>query len=167
MATVSPLDPRRFRAVMSRFATGVTVVTTPYDDGVHAMTANGFLSVSLEPPLVLVSLGQCRMAGLLPSTGRYGISVLAEDQRALSGHFAGRPDPTADPQFTAVDGLPFLAGAVAHIGCRVVDSHPAGDHTLFIGEVEHLAQFEARPLLFHSGGYSSLRVGLTDDFFWC
>jgi flavin reductase (DIM6/NTAB) family NADH-FMN oxidoreductase RutF len=56
---------------------------------------------------------------------------------------------------------------VAHIGCRVVDTHPAGDHTLFIGEVEYLAQFEARPLLFHSGAYSSLRVGLTDDFFWC
>src|SRR5882672_7933924 len=126
---------------MSRFPTGVTVVSTPHGDGVHAMTANGFLSVSLEPPLVLISLGQCRMAQMLATTGRYGISVLAEDQRALSGHFAGRPDPTAAPNFTSVDGLPFLAGAVAHIGCRVVDTHPAGDHTLFIGEVEHLGQF--------------------------
>jgi flavin reductase (DIM6/NTAB) family NADH-FMN oxidoreductase RutF len=167
MGTVTPIDGGRFRTVMSRFATGVTVVTTPHDDGVHAMTANGFLSVSLEPPLVLVSLGQCRMATLLPATGRYGISVLAEDQRALSRHFAGRADPTAAPEFAWVDGWAFLAGSVAHIGCRVVQQHAAGDHTLFIGEVEHLAQFEARPLLFHSGAYSSLRVGLTDDFFWC
>lgn len=167
MDTVAPLDAHRFRAVMSRFATGVTVVSTPHDGGVHAMTANGFLSVSLNPPLVLVSLGRCRMADLLPATGRYGISVLAEDQRALSGHFAGRSDPAAAPVFHEVDGLPFLAGSVAHIGCRVVETHPAGDHTLFIGQVEHLAQFEARPLLFHSGAYSSLRVGLTDDFFWC
>jgi flavin reductase (DIM6/NTAB) family NADH-FMN oxidoreductase RutF len=165
MATVSPIDPTRFRAVLGRFATGVTVVSTSLSDGVHAMTANGFLSVSLEPPLVLVSLGRCRMAQLLPDTRRYGISVLAEDQRALSRHFAGRPDAAVTPRFVTTDGVPYLDGAVAHIGCRVMDAHPAGDHTLFIGAVEHLAQFEARPLVFHSG--SSLRVGLTEDFFWC
>jgi flavin reductase (DIM6/NTAB) family NADH-FMN oxidoreductase RutF len=107
------------------------------------------------------------MARLLPTTTRFGVSVLAEDQRALSRHFAGRPDPTAVPRFEEVNGLTFLAGSVAHIGCRVVDTHAAGDHTLFVGEVEHLAQFEARPLVFHSGAYASLRVGLTDDFFWC
>ena len=167
MVTASSIDPHRFRSVMGRFATGVTVVSTAHGGGVHAMTANGFLSVSLDPPLVLISLGRCRMAQLLPTTARFGISVLAEDQRALSRHFAGRPQADAVPRFEEVNGVPLLAGSVAHIGCRVVDTHPAGDHTLFVGEVEHLAQFEARPLVFHSGAYSSLRVGLTDDFFWC
>jgi anti-anti-sigma factor len=70
--------PRRLRDAMGRFATGVTIITTAGDDKqVHGMTANGVLSVSLDPPLVLVSLGRCRMAEMLPQTGRYGISVLA------------------------------------------------------------------------------------------
>ncbi|MGZ4306771.1 MAG: flavin reductase family protein, partial [Solirubrobacteraceae bacterium] len=71
---------RDLRQVMGRFATGVTVVTTMHRDTIHGMTANAFLSVSLRPPLVLLSLGRCRMSEMLPLTGRYGVSVLAHDQ---------------------------------------------------------------------------------------
>ena len=75
---------------MGRFATGVTVVTTTHKDTIHGMTANAFLSVSLRPPLVLVSLGRCRMSEMLPRTGRYGVSVLASDQEHFAAHFAGQ-----------------------------------------------------------------------------
>src|SRR5881397_3644396 len=71
---------RSLRQVMGRFATGVTVITTLHRDTIHGMTANAFLSVSLRPPLVLVSLGRCKMTEMLPLTGRYGVSVLAHDQ---------------------------------------------------------------------------------------
>ena len=85
---------RALRQVMGRFATGVTVVTTADGDAIHGMTANAFLSVSLTPPLVLISLGRCRMAEMLPRTGRYGVSVLSDDQEHLAAHFAGqRPSP--------------------------------------------------------------------------
>lgn len=148
---------RALRTVMGRFATGVTVVTTVERETIHGMTANGFMSVSLRPPLVLVSLGRCRMAEMLPRTGRYGISVLAHDQKAFAAHFAAqRPAPTP-PEFTWHDGLPLLEGALAHIACRVVDVHAAGDHVLWIGEVEHLHHRDGEPLLFYSGRFGTLQ----------
>ena len=123
---------------MGRFATGVTVVTTTHRDTIHGMTANAFLSVSLRPPLVLVSLGRCRMSEMLPRTGRYGVSVLASDQEHFAAHFAGQRTSETEPTFVWENDLPLLDGALAHVGCRVVDVHTAGDHVLWIGEVEHL-----------------------------
>ncbi len=86
-----PFDPRQFRSALGRFASGVTVVTARYEDQTHGMTANAFVSVSLDPPLVLVSLdNRSYMHRILPKLGHYGVSVLAEDQERLSNHFAGR-----------------------------------------------------------------------------
>jgi flavin reductase (DIM6/NTAB) family NADH-FMN oxidoreductase RutF len=121
------------------------------------MTANAFLSVSLRPPLVLVSLGRCRMSEMLPRTGRYGVSVLACDQEHFAAHFAGQRASEIDPTFAWQGDLPFLDGALAHVGCRVVDVHPAGDHVLWIGEVEHLYHREGEPLLFYTGRFGTLR----------
>src|SRR3984893_14884942 len=90
---------RELRRVMGRFATGVTVVTTTERDTIHGMTANAFLSVSLRPPLVLVSLGRCRMNEMLPRTLRYGVSVLSHDQEHLAAHFAGRRPAPTEPKF--------------------------------------------------------------------
>jgi flavin reductase (DIM6/NTAB) family NADH-FMN oxidoreductase RutF len=140
-----------FRQVMGRFATGVTVVTTIERDTVHGMTANGFLSVSLRPPLVLVSLGRCRMNELLPRSGRYGVSVLAHDQQHFAAHFAAQKPAAVEPAFVWHHGLPLLEGALAHLSCRVVDVHRAGDHVLWIGEVEYLYHREDEPLLFYTG----------------
>jgi flavin reductase (DIM6/NTAB) family NADH-FMN oxidoreductase RutF len=148
---------RQLRQVMGRFATGVTVVTTADGDAIHGMTANAFLSVSLTPPLVLISLGRCRMAEMLPRTGRYGISVLADDQEHLAAHFAAQRVSPTEPAFSWHDGLPFLDGALAHLGCRVVDVHPAGDHVLWTGQVEHLYCCEGRPLLFYTGRFRTLQ----------
>jgi len=148
---------RELRHVMGRFATGVTVVSTTQRSTIHGMTANAFLSVSLRPPLVLVSLGRCRMSEMLPRTGRYGVSVLASDQAHFARHFAGQRISPVDPEFVWHDDLPLLAGALAHIGCRVVDVHTAGDHVLWIGEVEHLYHRDGEPLLFYTGQFGTLR----------
>ena len=148
---------RELRNVMGRFATGVTVVTTTHRDTIHGMTANAFLSVSLRPPLVLVSLGRCRMSEMLPRTGRYGVSVLASDQEQYAAHFAGQRVADSEPRFVWENDLPLLEGALAHVGCRVVDVHPAGDHVLWIGEVEHLYHREGEPLLFYTGRFGTLK----------
>ena len=145
------------RQVMGRFATGVTIVTTIDGDTVHGMTANGFLSVSLRPPLVLVSLGRCRMNEMLPRTGRYGIRVLAEDQDHFAAHFAAQRASPVEPQFVWHEGLPLLDGALAHLACRIVDAHRAGDHVLWIGEVEHLQHRDGEPLLFYTGRFGTVR----------
>ena len=149
---------RELRQVMGRFATGVTVVTTLERDTIHGMTANAFLSVSLRPPLVLVSLGRCRMNEMLPRTRRYGVSVLAHDQEDFAAHFAAQRTAPEEPRFVWREGLPLLEGALAQLVCRVVDVHPAGDHVLWIGEVEHLAhQEDGQPLLFYTGRFGTLR----------
>jgi flavin reductase (DIM6/NTAB) family NADH-FMN oxidoreductase RutF len=152
---------RAFRQVMGRFATGVTVVTTVEKDTVHGMTANGFLSVSLRPPLVLVSLGRCKMNEMLPRSGRYGVSVLSHEQQHFAAHFAAQKASPVEPTFSWHDGIPLLDGALAHLVCRVVDVHRAGDHVLWIGEVEHLDHRDDEPLLFYTGRFGTMR-GLTD-----
>jgi flavin reductase (DIM6/NTAB) family NADH-FMN oxidoreductase RutF len=143
---------------MGRFATGVTIITTAERDQVHGMTANGFMSVSLEPRLVVVSVANStKMAGHLNTTGRYGVSVLARDHESLSNHFAARtPGAPLDVSFADVDGVPIIAGAVAWVATRIVDAHPAGDHTLFVGEVTDFAEGGGEPLIFHAGSYREL-----------
>src|SRR3984957_5484473 len=148
---------RELRTVMGRFATGVTVITTVHRDTIHGMTANAFLSVSLRPPLVLVSLGRCRMSEMLPRTGRYGVSVLASDPEHSAPPSPGQGVSPVDPTFVWEKDLPLLDGALAHVGCRVVDVHTAGDHVLWIGEVETLSHREAEPLLFYTGRFGTLR----------
>jgi flavin reductase (DIM6/NTAB) family NADH-FMN oxidoreductase RutF len=147
---------RELRRVMGRFATGVTVVTTTERDTIHGMTANAFLSVSLRPPLVLISLGRCRMNEMLPRTGRYGVSVLSHEQENFAAHFAGQRPAPVDPKFVWQHGIPLLEGALAHLVCHVVNSHPAGDHMLWIGEVEHLDHRDGEPLLFYTGRFGTL-----------
>src|SRR5688572_8501483 len=94
-------DAAMFRNALGRFATGVTVVTTAIDGGVHGMTANAFTSVSLDPPLVLVSVGeQARMHAYLLQNSRFGVSVLSEDQLAYAWNFAGRPQDGLQPAFS-------------------------------------------------------------------
>jgi flavin reductase (DIM6/NTAB) family NADH-FMN oxidoreductase RutF len=152
------VNPARLRAAVGRFASGVTVVSTVLDDVVHGMTANAFTSVSLDPPLVLVSIAErAKMDGCIRSAGRYGVSILRRDQERLSLHFAGtrfRQPPT--PAFTWRSGLPFVEGALAQIACSVSDSHPAGDHVLHIGRVEGLWYESGEPLVFHTGMFKAL-----------
>lgn len=150
------------RQTLGMFATGVTVITTLVTEQVHGMTANAFMSVSLEPPLVLISVDRrTKMCALLHEECRFAVNVLAHDQRALSDRFAGRAaDGTPAPSFAVVHDTPLVEGAAAHFVARVVRSHWGGDHSLFLGRVEY-ARFTqgARPLLFHGGQYGSLSPG--------
>ena len=147
-----------FRKTLGMFATGVTVVTTQADDQVHGMTANAFMSVSLQPPLVTISVDRrARMHVLLHEGRRFGISVLADEQRALSDRFAGRAaEDGGEVEFDLVHETPLVRGALAHIVARVVRSYWGGDHSLFLGQVEYARYGEGRPLLFHGGRYEQL-----------
>jgi flavin reductase (DIM6/NTAB) family NADH-FMN oxidoreductase RutF len=149
------------RRTLGMFATGVTVITTLQREQVHGMTANAFMSVSLEPPLVLISVDRrARMCGLLYEGRRYGVSVLCQDQSALSDRFAGRTgDGLPTPSFEVVRDTPLVEGAIAHFVARVARSYWGGDHSLFIGQVEYARHHPGAPLLFHGGRYERLGQG--------
>lgn len=147
------IDSRLFRTVAGKFPSGVTVITTQSADGTtHGMTANGFISVSLEPPLVLVSVGHhTRTHQYLTENERYAVSVLAHEQKHVALHFSGRPGEQ-QPEYEWIEGHPFIAGSISKMLCRIVDRHPAGDHTLFIAEVEFVEHRDGDlPLVFSSG----------------
>lgn len=158
------IDPLEFRKTLGRFASGVTVVTTVHEGSVHGMTANAFVSVSLDPPLVLVSIdNRSHMHKMLRESERYGVSILAEDQEDLSQHFAGRPREDLEIPFVWKREVPLLEGAVGWLVCRVVEAHPAGDHTLYIGRVKHLDQRDGAPLVFYTGRYANLQTSTMRD----
>ena len=155
------IDPDKFRSVLGRFASGITVLTSL--DGEQrdvGMTVSAFCSVSLHPPLVLACIDHdASMFEALNAAKRFGVNMLASDQEALSRRFASaesihRFDGIA---FTRGEsGVVLLDDALAHIECRIVDRHRAGDHTLFIGEVESATARDGRPLLYYRGGYAQL-----------
>lgn len=150
-------DTRRFRTALGLFASGVTVITTRHQDHTHAMTANAFVSVSLEPPLILVSVDhRSEMNRLLGETRRFGVNILAKEQQALSDYFAGRSPEKVLVPFVILHGWPMLEKALARLVAEVVEIHPAGDHTLYVGRVEHLDWREGDPLVFFAGAYRHL-----------
>lgn len=157
------VDPLLYRRTCGRFGTGVTIVTTRVGERIHGMTANAFMSVSLEPPLVLVSIGRgAKMCGLIREAGRYAVSILAEDQRDLALHFAGKPQEGIEIPFGERTGVPVIEGALGQVVARVVQEVDAGDHVLFIGEVEHMECREGAPLLFYGGRFETLAEAARD-----
>ncbi len=156
-------DPVLYRRTCGRFGTGVTIVTTRVGDRVHGMTANAFMSVSLEPPLVLVSIaGRARIRRLVETAGRYAVSILEESQRRLALHFGGRPEKDLEIPFGERCGMPVIENGLGHVVARVVQTVEAGDHVLFIGRVEHMEYREGPPLLFYGGRFESLAEAARD-----
>jgi len=158
---------------MGQFATGVTIITVDLEGeghgevhgevhgAVHGMTANAFASVSLDPPLVLVCVDHnTRTHAHLHARKRFGINVLREDQRAISEYYA-RPERDHDHAEAAAGarfdrtkhGTPMLHGTLAYLECRLHSAQVAGDHTIFIAEVEDVVLREGEPLLFFRGKY--------------
>ena len=155
------LTAAEFRRAMGCFATGVTIITVDLDGEVHGMTANAFSSVSLDPPLVLVCVDHTtRTHAHLHAKKRFGINVLSVDQRAISEYYA-RPERTheraeaeAGARFDRTKhGTPMLHGSLAYLECRLHSAQDAGDHTIFIAEVEDVIAREGEPLLFFLGKY--------------
>lgn len=145
-----------FRAAVAHFATGVTVITTIDDNGQpHAMTANSFTSVCLEPPVVLVCVAHSTNTfAFLERAGRFGVNILRQEQEELGAYFAKRPeDRQGDVEVSyspAKDGVPYLDNSMVFLGCHVIGSHTYGDHTIFLGEVEDIQQHDAgQPLMFY------------------
>ena len=148
---------------MAAFATGVTVVTVDDNGRVHGMTANAFTSVSLEPQLVLVCVDhKAQTHAHLTARKRFGINVVSEKQSAVSEHYADpeRNPATAERSGARFDrtahGTPVLHGALAYFECRLQDARDAGDHTIFIAEVEDVVVREGNPLLFFRSGYCAI-----------
>lgn len=163
-------DSRRFRDACGRFATGVTVISAVTDDGIRGMTANGFMSVSLTPKLMAISLAQStRMHAILTrETDRFAVSVLSSGQIGIADQFAGRPS-IARVQWRSVDErCEVIAGSLAWFACHAVQRVPAGDHTIIIGEVRQFAVAEVHePLVFYSGKYHrQLQESIEVDLDW-
>lgn len=143
---------------MGQFATGVVVISTGSGDDVHAMTANAFLSASLEPPLLLVSVaGKARMHARLMKAHDFGISILMNDQVFVSNHFAGKPTPGKTPCFEHFNEVPVIENAAVQVACQSRYRYPCGDHTLIVGEAVGLRlHTKPVPLVFHGGAYAEL-----------
>ncbi len=155
---MTDIERRRFRDACGLFGTGVTVVTTHVEDEDHGMTVNAFMSISLDPPMVAVSIAQkARMLPILRRSRRFAVSVLAEGMDAIAAHFAARGRARLDDIFERRDGLPVVKGAVASFVCDLEQAFEAGDHTIFVGRVgEFAGDGERRPLLFFHGRYGGL-----------
>jgi flavin reductase (DIM6/NTAB) family NADH-FMN oxidoreductase RutF len=154
------VEPPLFRQLLGRFATGVTVLTTRTPGGEPiGMTASSVASVSLDPPLVLVSVDRHHeMHAALEAASYFVLNILAADQEALSRRFAAdEPDRFQGVGFHPnKQGIAVLEGVVAHIDCEKQSAIPAGDHTVFIGLVIGGSVTERRPLLYYRGGYAGL-----------
>lgn len=154
------IGPDEFRRLLGHFATGVTIVTTSDADArPTGLTVSAFASLSLDPPLVLVCVAhKAQSYPALRERGRFAVNMLSADQLELSRRFATtrldkfdgvayRPSPS---------GLPLLHGALAWIECVTVAAHDEGDHTVFVGRVEHGDAGAGEPLLYYRGTYKRL-----------
>lgn len=157
---MTPVDPSAFRDACSRFATGVCVVTARGPDGPSGMTANAVASLSLEPPLMLVSFAlSARTLTSVRHSNRFGVHFLAHEQEELAARFASKM-PEAE-KFDGLEweergGVPALGGCLAGMACQVRDLLPGGDHVIGVGEVTSLWREDGEPLVFYRGGYWSL-----------
>jgi flavin reductase (DIM6/NTAB) family NADH-FMN oxidoreductase RutF len=164
-------DPEDLRQAMRQWATGVTIVTVLHEGRRHGMTVSSFTSVSLDPPLVLVSLERVTNTHrLVQAAGTFGITILDQSKQEISDRFAGRITEFTDrfaglETFTLVSGAPLLAhGALAWFDCRVVVTYQAGNHTVFIAEVlaVKLNANGGKPLIYFNRDYRRLDLNSTE-----
>lgn len=154
-----PVTPQEFRDALARFASGVTIITTEAGGEKRGMTASAFLSVSLEPPLILVSVAKkAHMHAVLEAASSFAVNILSDSQQHLSNHFAGRPDAGLEIPWQELGGQPVLGGSLVQLACSRYATYDGGDHTLYVGQVEASQVFEGRPLGYFHGGYHELTL---------
>ncbi len=150
------IDSMLQRQVMGRFATGVTLLTTRFDEGVLGMTANAVMSLSLDPPLIVVSvekknsMHECLIQGKC-----FALNMLRADQEEISRRFAiSGPKDFSGLRLTAAEtGAPILVDAIAFVDCKLVEILSGGDHDMFVGEPVAGEVRDGEPLIFYGGEY--------------
>jgi len=152
------LDQEVFKAVLGRWASGVTIVTSRAEGKIHGMTVSAFSSVSLEPPLVLVCADKSSITNeLIEKSGIYAVHILSKEQQELSNKFASKKDEHRRFEgincSTMVTGAPVLPDCLAVLDCTVVAAHDAGDHIVYVGRVEDATNLDVTPLLYYQGAY--------------
>lgn len=162
--TAPGVNPDEFRRALGRFATGVTLVTAG-GNRPHGMTANAFVSVSLDPPLILVCVkNSARLNETIIDAGTFGVSILSSEQRDVAVYFSRRDRPDGSAQFDAFDfyvgpitSVPLLDGALSQLECEVFQTLPCGDHYIYIGRVLGCsARKSGSPLTYYSGAFTVL-----------
>ena len=153
LATLA-VDAALFRQSVSRFATGIAIVSCLDDDEQpQGMTISSFTSVSLDPATVLVSLRPGRTHALIRKRGWYGVSVLAGDQEPWSRHFSGKPQPGFEAAWANKSHVPVLRDALAWFECEVDSVLQVHDHTLFVARVVDCDHVSGKPLMFYASHY--------------
>jgi flavin reductase len=169
---VRDADADSLRSVMSHLPTGVTVVTSGREEKVEGMTANAVISVSLDPPLFLVSVHKdARLNPRIREEGYFAVNILADDQEGLSRLFASPERSSGLPALHSLGGgygstgAPLAAGALGVIECELAEIYAGGDHDLFLGRVVEVRLGDTRkgPLVFHEGGYPTLNAVLRPE----
>jgi len=156
MTAETVFDPVEFRRTLGHFATGVTVVTYDYEGEACGATVNSFTSVSLEPPLILVSLANGSRAASRILDRPFAVNILHRDQEDLAMQFAGRPQAATRPEWNFSPAAPVLAGSLATVVCQPWETHQAGDHVLVLGRVEEFSSVTEEPLIFYRGAFTQL-----------
>ncbi|WP_099158215.1 flavin reductase family protein [Virgibacillus ndiopensis] len=151
------MDNRFFRDAMGKFATGITIVSSEYDGEIIGMTVNAFMSVSLDPKLIAISIDEkAGMYDKLQETKKFGLSILNEEQKELSMIFAKQIEKNREIPFTMQDDVPVIQGSIATLSCYVKEVAKAGDHMIFIAEVTEINLVEGDPILFFGGKYRTM-----------
>jgi flavin reductase (DIM6/NTAB) family NADH-FMN oxidoreductase RutF len=151
-----------YRAVMRRFPTGVTIVTTSLDGRLKGFTANAVASVSVDPPKVLVCVSrQARSHPIISQAGRFCVNLLTVEQERLARRFASKAsdDPFRDvPHRAGQTGSPIIDGALAYLDCELAEEYSAGTHTIFIGTVVGCGSRDGAPLGYFNATYRDFGV---------
>lgn len=151
-----------FRAALSRFPSGVTIVTTKDVSGrLHGITVSSFASVSLEPPLILVCIEKTTGShDALQESGFFVVNVLAEGQEDVSNRFASPiPNKLDEIEYRiGIGEIPVLSDALVALECRLAYAHEGGDHTIFVGLVEKATIRDENPLVYWNGNYRRLEI---------
>lgn len=155
-----PIEKNQLRQVMGHFATGVTIITTFNKEGqMHGLTANAFTSVSLEPPLLMISVDKkAESWPAFEESKVFTVNILADEQEALSRKFA----VSGGNKFEGVayrqgaNGAAILEGTLAHIECTLYAAYEGGDHSIYLGEIQEAEVREGKPLVFYRGGYRAI-----------
>lgn len=153
-------DASGMRRTLGRFLTGVAVVTAEHDGEKVGMTISSLTSISLEPPILMISVNfDTRTGNALLASGRFGVSILGAKQEGVARQFAVRGGKRfEDGVFDLTPaGLPVVAGALSQAECEVVQSHVVGDHQVFFGEVKSARYRDGEPLAFYSGKFGDFR----------